>query len=228
MLDVDARLELFLEVCDAVQFAHRNLVVHRDLKPSNILVTTAGQVKLLDFGIAEGPERGRPGLDLTLTRRRQRPADPGIRGAGTGARRAGDDRHRRLRTGRLAYELLTGRGPHRPARRGAAELERAITERDVERPSTSVARGDRSSPEARPRPSLGARGTELRACAVNSRATSTPSSLQALQKDPARRYQIRRRLGGRCPQFRRGLPIAARRDSLRYRAGKFIRRTPSA
>ena len=51
-LDVRARLALFLQVCDAVSFAHRRLIIHRDLKPGNILVDTEGSVKLLDFGIA--------------------------------------------------------------------------------------------------------------------------------------------------------------------------------
>jgi alpha-tubulin suppressor-like RCC1 family protein/serine/threonine protein kinase len=58
-LDLTARLGLFLQVCDAVSYAHRNLVVHRDLKPSNILVDSDGRAKLLDFGLARMLEAGR-------------------------------------------------------------------------------------------------------------------------------------------------------------------------
>ena len=66
-LGVKARLELFLQVTDAVAHAHANLVVHRDLKPSNVLVDTGGQVKLLDFGIATLLETGSTGEPSTLT-----------------------------------------------------------------------------------------------------------------------------------------------------------------
>ena len=58
-LSTRQRLELFLKICAAVEFAHRNLVVHRDIKPSNILANAEGEPKLLDFGIADSGKRAR-------------------------------------------------------------------------------------------------------------------------------------------------------------------------
>jgi serine/threonine protein kinase len=64
---LDARLRLFLQICEAVSHAHANLIVHRDLKPSNILVTPLDEVRLLDFGIAKLLDTGEPGPEHTRT-----------------------------------------------------------------------------------------------------------------------------------------------------------------
>lgn len=115
-LDVPARLRLFLRVCEAVQFAHRNLIVHRDLKPSNILVDADGAPKLLDFGIAKV-------LDDTdaqaSTRTAARLLTPDYAApeqvAGAAVTTATDV----YALGVVLYELLTG---VRPARDGAGEM----------------------------------------------------------------------------------------------------------
>lgn len=110
-LDLAARLNIFLQVCRAVQYAHRQLIVHADLKPSNIMVTSAGQVKLLDFGIARiigddgvaiGPSSsGKNGTgSITLTRAYAAPE----RRAGARPTIEGDV----FSLGAILYELLAG------------------------------------------------------------------------------------------------------------------------
>lgn len=108
VLDLKARLNLFLQVCEAVQYAHRKLIVHADLKPSNIMVTPEGQVKLLDFGIARliddaarDTAAGLTGGSLTLTRAYAAPE----RHAGARPSVEGDV----FSLGAILFELLTGK-----------------------------------------------------------------------------------------------------------------------
>ncbi|MDF2776434.1 MAG: protein kinase, partial [Geminicoccaceae bacterium] len=135
-LTIDERLTLFSDVCHAVAFAHRNLVVHRDLKPSNILVTEQGEVKLLDFGIAKLLARMENGAeDAPPTQTASRALTPAyaspeqIRGDRVAT--ASDV----YSLGVILYELLTGKRPYAPSGRSPHEVERAVLDEPVEPPS---------------------------------------------------------------------------------------------
>src|SRR5690606_31189096 len=133
------RVQLFLQVCEAVSHAHTNLIVHRDLKPSNILVTPLDDVRLLDFGIAtlldtpdHAPEHSRTGL-RTFTLHYAAPEQ--IRGEPVTTM---TDVYS---LGVVLYELLAGRKPYQLKRPSDAQWEDAILNLDPQRPSQVLQRG---------------------------------------------------------------------------------------
>lgn len=130
-LDLRGKLALFLKVCDAVSYAHRNLILHRDLKPSNILVDAAGEPKLLDFGIAKMLDEP---AGQTLTHERlltpEYASPEQVRGAPQAT--ASDI----YSLGAVLYKLLTGRSPHAFAAESRQAVEWAICSAQPPAPSS--------------------------------------------------------------------------------------------
>jgi eukaryotic-like serine/threonine-protein kinase len=212
-LGIPERLGLFLQVLEAVQYAHEKQVIHRDLKPSNILVTESGQVRLLDFGVArllEGEETDQPAL-TSLYGRALTPdyASPELlRGDPI------DERSDLYSLGVLLYELLTGTRPYRlKSAASIGALDQAIATLEVKKPSLQLepsAAIDRSSTVER--------------LARQLRGDLDAVVLKALAKDPAQRYPSAAALKEDLRAYLDGRPIRARPARIPYRLGKFVRR----
>jgi serine/threonine-protein kinase len=200
---VDQRLALFKKVCRAIDFAHRNLIVHRDIKPSNILVTDDGTPKLLDFGIAKPLEPELFDHTIAVTRADLRLMTPEYASPeqiqGDPITTATDV----YSLGVLLCKLLSGELPYRLPTGRPRELEQAICETEPTRPS------------AIPRASVLKK--ELSGDLDN-------IVLEALQKEPERRYASVRALIDDVERFEANEPIAAHPESWRYRFAKFVRR----
>ena len=226
-LPIDERLTLFGRVCDAVQFAHQNLLVHRDLKPANILVTAQGESKLLDFGIAK--QLGDPEAELSahLTRPGVRPMTPRYASPEQVRGEAITTACDVYALGLVLYELLCGGEPYRPASDLAHDLEAAILTQPPERPSQALARVGRGASERPTREQISAarrsRPHELRR---KLRGDLDTIALTALHKEPQRRYRSVAELATDVERYLDARPIAARPDSLSYRTGKLVRRRP--
>jgi tetratricopeptide (TPR) repeat protein len=193
-LDVTARISLFLSICDAVAYAHRKLIVHRDLKPGNILVTAAGEPKLLDFGLArvlaadEDPEITQAGPAL-MTVAYASPEQ--IRGE---RQTVASDVYS---LGVILYELLTSHRPYKPANTSFAEMVRVTCEQ-LPVPASEWSNELRGDLEV----------------ILN----------KALEKDARLRYPTVDEFAADLRRHLEGKPIQARPATFFYRAGKFFRR----
>ena len=200
-LPLGARLGLMLQVCDAVAFAHRHLVVHRDLKPSNILVTDDGRAKLLDFGIAH-----LVGDDAGLTRTGEAALTPAYAAPEQLLRQPVTTATDVYALGVLLYEVLAGQRPYDLSTLTASQAERVVCH------------------ETPPPPSRVAPPDAARAL----RGDLDTVVMAALDKDPARRYASAAALADDLRRVRDARPPVARPATRAHRARLFVRRNRTA
>ncbi|HRH42590.1 MAG TPA: protein kinase [Pyrinomonadaceae bacterium] len=249
-LDLHERLALFQQVCSAVNFAHRNLVVHRDLKPSNILVTEDGIPKLLDFGISKILSKEfESAKSATVTRL----------GAMTPSYASPEQIQQKSVTtatdihslGVILYELLSGHRPFETKEDSLKDIFQAVVETEPLPPSAMVEKlAKLEQPQiversATPNKEIHELSTLLGNHQDNKTERfrvrhTTPKLvylssgslrgdldnivLKALSKEPERRYLSAENFAEDIRRYEQGLPILARPNTLAYRAEKFFKR----
>jgi non-specific serine/threonine protein kinase/serine/threonine-protein kinase len=230
-LPLHARLKLFRQICQAIEYAHSRLIVHRDLKPSNILITKKGTPKLLDFGIAKILDQSDAGETQTgmfaFTPNYAAPEQ--IRGETLTT--AADV----YSLGVILYEMLTGTRPYSLENGNLSQIIKIVGETEPPAPSVALNTecGMRNAESKKHLRTGNAKSTK------KSNKRTTPHSalripqlkgdldnivLKALKKEPARRYKSVEQLSEDVQRHLVGLPVIARPDTFSYRSGKFVRR----
>jgi serine/threonine protein kinase len=227
-LMITDRLQLFRQVCSAVQYAHQRLTIHRDIKPGNILVTPEGVPKLLDFGIARM-------LDLTAAEGQLQPTltvfralTPGYASPEQMAGAAITTVSDLYSLGVVLYELLTGRSPYRLTGHSPQEIALAVCEVEPEKPSMVVRRiqieegGSGSSATVAEVAAL----RQVSRDKLSKRLAGDLDNivLMALRKEPQRRYASVEQFAEDIQRHLENLPVIARKDTVGYRTSKFLTR----
>jgi serine/threonine protein kinase/tetratricopeptide (TPR) repeat protein len=225
-LNIEQRLRLFLQVCEAVQYAHQKGIIHRDIKPSNILVCAEGDratPKIIDFGIAKAVSQ--PLTEQTLfTRQGQLLGTPEYMSPEQVdmATQDIDTRSDVYSLGVVLYQLLSGVSPFDRnvlEKAGFAELQRTIRQQEPRHPSTQLTKLGEEARQIAER-----RRTQIVTLARTLHRELEWIPLKAMRKERERRYRTASELADDIQNYLKGNPLIAGPETAMYRAMKFVRR----
>ena len=209
---IQKRLKLFQSVCDAVQYAHQNLIVHRDIKPGNILVNKDGRAKLLDFGVAKLLDE--ESNDLTKTRMwhltPEYASPEQIKGEVIST---SSDIYS---LGVLLYQLLSGYQPYQIESGSPFAISKIVADEKTIKPSEI---------HLKTKLSLDVKITEkYKKISHQLKGDLDNIILKAMHKDPIQRYSSVQEFSNDIDRYLQGLPVIARMDTVQYRFSKFVQR----
>lgn len=210
-LNIDQRIELFLDIASAVSYAHQNFIMHRDLKPANILVTHHGIVKVIDFGIAKIME-GDAEMESQITQTGIVPLTPAYASPEQISKKTLTVASDIYSLGVVLYEMLTQNKPF-PVGKNTDYLtiERWVMQRDPLKPSSSIA------------PDI---GTPAMLKSWQKRLVGDLDNiiLKTLKKNPEERYMSVAHLMDDIKRHQNNYPVDARPDKIGYRINKYVKR----